>query len=73
VLQPGDFASREHLERTVMDFIDYHNQHDARPYRWTYTGQPREVTTNTTPDHTAGPIPASHEKSNCTSLFKTLH
>jgi len=26
-----------------MDFIDYHNQHDARPYRWTYTGQPREV------------------------------
>lgn len=43
VLQLGDFASREHLERTVMDFIDYHNQHDARPYRWTYTGQPREV------------------------------
>jgi len=43
VLHLGDFASREHLERTVMDFIDYHNQHDAQPYRWTYTGQPREV------------------------------
>ena len=43
VLQPGNFTSREHLQCTVLDFIDYHNRHDARPYRWTYTGQPREV------------------------------
>ncbi len=43
VLQLGNFTGREHLERTVLDFIDYHNEHDAKPYRWTYTGQPREV------------------------------
>jgi len=43
VLHLGDFASRDRLERTVMDFIDHHNHHDARPYRWTYTGQPRAV------------------------------
>ena len=43
VLQLGDFASCDQLQRTVMGFIDYHNENDARPYRWTYTGQPREV------------------------------
>jgi transposase len=43
VLHLADFASRQHLERTVMDFIDYHNRNDAKPYRWTYTGQPRAV------------------------------
>jgi hypothetical protein len=43
VLKFGDFKSLTHLERTVMEFIHYHNQHDAKPYRWTYTGQPRAV------------------------------
>ncbi|MFO7947516.1 MAG: IS630 family transposase [Armatimonadota bacterium] len=43
VLKFGDFKSLTHLERTVMEFIDYHNQHDAKPYRWTYTGQPRAI------------------------------
>ncbi|MCD6302110.1 MAG: IS630 family transposase [Anaerolineae bacterium] len=43
VLQLGDFTSLQHLQRTVLDFLDYYNQHDAQPYRWTFTGQPRGV------------------------------
>ena len=43
VLQLGDFGSRDQLECAVTDFIDYHNEHDAKPYRWTYTGQPRDI------------------------------
>lgn len=43
ILKLGAFKSLTDLERTVMGFIDYHNQHDAKPYRWTYTGQPGTV------------------------------
>lgn len=41
VLHLGNFATREHLQRTVIDFIHYYNSDYARPYKWTYTGQPR--------------------------------
>jgi len=43
VLHLADFAGCQHLERTVIDYIDYHNRNDARPYAWTYTGQPRAM------------------------------
>jgi len=43
VLKRGSFSSLTDLDDKVMDFIDYYNAHEAHPYRWTYTGQPRAV------------------------------
>jgi len=43
LLRRGSFASLQELEQTVMGFIDYYNDQEAHPYRWTYTGQPRAV------------------------------
>jgi transposase len=40
VLRRGDFASLEDLEKKILAFIDYHDAHWARPYKWTYTGKP---------------------------------
>jgi transposase len=35
VLRRGDFASLEDLEKRILAFIDYHDAHWARPYKWT--------------------------------------
>jgi transposase len=43
VLKRGSFDSLQDLDDKVTRFIDYYNAKEARPYRWTYTGQPRAV------------------------------
>ncbi|MEN6547778.1 MAG: IS630 family transposase [Armatimonadia bacterium] len=43
VLKRGSFASLTDLDDKVMRFIDYYNAHEAHPYRWTFTGQPRAL------------------------------
>lgn len=43
VLKRGSFDGWADLDGKVMRFIDYYNAHEARPYRWTYTGQPRTI------------------------------
>ncbi len=40
VLKRGEFNSLEALRQRLLDFIDYFNRTMAKPYRWTYTGQP---------------------------------
>ena len=40
VIRRGDFCSVGDLEDKIMEFIEYHNEHLARPYAWTYTGKP---------------------------------
>jgi hypothetical protein len=40
VIRRGNFTSKAELTRKIRDYIAYYNQHRARPYRWTYTGQP---------------------------------
>jgi hypothetical protein len=35
----GIFQSREELVKKLMDFIEAYNK-DARPFQWTYTGNP---------------------------------
>jgi transposase len=40
LLRRGNFASLEELKAKVPAFIDYYNQTMAKPFRWTYTGQP---------------------------------
>lgn len=40
VLKRGNFPSVEALKQRLLDFIDYFNRTMAKPYRWTYTGQP---------------------------------
>lgn len=40
VLKRGDFPSLEALRQRLLDFIDYFNRTMAKPYRWTFTGQP---------------------------------
>jgi transposase len=40
LLRRGNFTSREDLKAQVLAFIDYYNQTMAKPFRWTYTGQP---------------------------------
>lgn len=39
----GSFPSLIDLDDQVRRFINYYNAHEAHPYRWTYTGQPRAV------------------------------
>jgi transposase len=43
VLKRGNFPSVEALRERLLDFIDYYNRTMAKPYRWTYTGQPLAV------------------------------
>lgn len=40
VIRRGDFCSVGDLEDKIIEFIDYHNEHLAKPYAWTYTGKP---------------------------------
>lgn len=40
LLRRGNFRSREDLKEQVLAFIDYYNRTMAKPFRWTYTGQP---------------------------------
>lgn len=40
LLRRGNFTSREDLKTQVLAFIDYYNRTMAKPFRWTYTGQP---------------------------------
>lgn len=43
VLKRGEFQSLEALRQRLLDFIDYFNRTMAKPYRWTYTGQPLKI------------------------------
>lgn len=40
LLRRGNFTSLEDLRAQVLAFIDYYNRTMAKPFRWTYTGQP---------------------------------
>jgi transposase len=40
VLKRGNFTSLDALRQRLLDFIDYFNRTMAKPYRWTFTGQP---------------------------------
>jgi transposase len=40
LLRRGNFTSQEDLKAQVLAFIAYYNQTMAKPFRWTYTGQP---------------------------------
>lgn len=40
VLKRGNFASVEALKQRLLAFIDYFNEHLAKPFRWTYAGKP---------------------------------
>ena len=40
VIRRGSFTSVEDLEEKVLAFIEYYNRTMAKPFRWTYTGQP---------------------------------
>lgn len=39
-LANASFSSKEQLRAMVLAFIDYWNQHQAHPFRWTFTGYP---------------------------------
>lgn len=43
VLKRGNFPSLEALRQRLLDFIDYFNRTMAKPYRWTFTGQPLKI------------------------------
>jgi len=43
VLRRGNFTSVGALRERLLSFIDYFNRTMAKPYRWTYTGQPLAV------------------------------
>jgi transposase len=40
LLKRGSFGSTEELKARLLRFIDYFNQHLAKPFRWTYAGRP---------------------------------
>ncbi len=43
VIRRGNFSSVADLEGKIIDFIEYHNEYLAKPYKWTYTGKPLAV------------------------------
>ncbi|MEY9895815.1 transposase [Catenulispora sp. MAP12-49] len=40
LLRRGQFASRDELAARIDDFVLAYDEHDAKPYRWTYDGSP---------------------------------
>ena len=40
LLRRGEFASRTDLAARIDDFVLAYDEHDAKPYRWTYDGTP---------------------------------
>ncbi|MFF3623371.1 hypothetical protein [Streptomyces sp. NPDC002467] len=36
----GHFASRDELAAAIDTFVLAYDEHDAKPYRWTYDGSP---------------------------------
>jgi transposase len=36
----GQFTSRDELAERIDDFVLAYDEHDAKPYRWTYDGTP---------------------------------
>lgn len=43
VLRHGDFACIEDLEWKLRTFLVHWNEHEAHPFRWTFTGYPLQV------------------------------
>ena len=41
LLKRGSFTSVEHLQQSILAFIDYFNQTMGKPFQWKYNGQPR--------------------------------
>lgn len=39
LINRGNFTSLDNLHDQILAFIDYYNQHLAKPYNWTYTGK----------------------------------
>jgi len=44
LLRRGQFTSREQLAQAIDDFVLAYDDHDAKPYRWTYDGSPLKAT-----------------------------
>lgn len=44
LLRRGQFASRDELAARIDDFVLAYDEHDAKPYRWTYDGSPLKAT-----------------------------
>jgi len=40
VIKRSHFKSVDELRQRLLDFIEYFNKTMAKPYRWTFTGQP---------------------------------
>lgn len=40
LLRRGEFNSKTNLTQQLLDYLAYHNANWAKPYKWTYTGQP---------------------------------
>ena len=49
LLRRGSFISLENLKERVLAFIEYYNEHWAKPYRWTHTGRPLDAKTASPP------------------------
>jgi len=42
-LNRGSFTSQEQLRQTVINFVRHWNDHDAHPFKWTFTGYPLQT------------------------------
>jgi hypothetical protein len=44
VLRRVQFASPDDLANAIDEFVTAYDEHDAKPYRWTYDGTPLKAT-----------------------------
>ena len=40
VLRGGVWHSKKDLVKQIIDYINYYNENNAKPFKWTYTGKP---------------------------------
>ena len=43
LLKRSSFQTVEELREKLLAFIEYYNEHLAKPYKWRYKGEPLEV------------------------------
>ena len=44
VLRHNTFPTTKALAKAVLAYVDYWNAHERKPFRWTFSGYPPEMT-----------------------------
>lgn len=40
IIKRGEFKTKDDLANKIITFMEWYDEHEAKPFRWTYTGDP---------------------------------